>query len=446
MSKNLTSATEHHDQLIDKVKKEVSLGRIMGPFKQLPLANLHISPIGLVPKADGGWRMITHLSYPKSKGVNHFIDSSACTVHYSSFDNVIDMISRLGKGALLGKLDIKSAFRLVPVYPGDFDLLGFCIDGLFFFDKCLPMGCSISCKIWETFATFLHWLTETKAGLSTLDHYLDDFIFAGEKNSEDCKKLMDRFRSLCYEIDIPLADDKTIGPVTTLTFLGIEINTMEMLMKIPQDKIEELLNIIQSFLNRKKLLKRELESLVGMLNFFGKAVRFSRAFSRRFYDAMSSVPEPHHHIRISSELREDLNMWHTFLRKFNGISYFPASEWVTSSVLQLYTDSAGSVGLGCGAYLHGKWVFYEWPIHWRESDYLRDLTFLELIPVLRAVCLWGNELANKKVVFNIDNLALVSVVNKQTSKSKRVMRLVRPFVLKLMEFNCIFKACHKLYC
>ena len=161
---------------------------------------------------------------------------------------------------------------------------------------------------------------------------------------------------------------------------------------------------------------------------------------------MSSVPEPHHHIRISSELREDLNMWHTFLRKFNGISYFPASEWVTSSVLQLYTDSAGSVGLGCGAYLHGKWVFHEWPIHWRESDYLRDLTFLELIPVLLAVCLWGNELANKKVVFYIDNLALVSVVNKQTSKSRRVMKLVRPLVLKLMEFNCIFKACHKLYC
>ena len=80
------------------------------------------------------------------------------------------MIFKLGKGALLGKMDIKSAFRLVPVNPADFDLLGFAIDGQFYIDKCLPMGCSISCKIWETFATFLHWLTESKSGINTLDH------------------------------------------------------------------------------------------------------------------------------------------------------------------------------------------------------------------------------------------------------------------------------------
>ena len=71
---------------------------------------------------------------------------------------------------------LKIAFMLIPVYPGDFDLLGFSIDGLFYIDKCLPMGCSISCKIWETFATSLHWLTSFKSGINTFDHYLDDFI------------------------------------------------------------------------------------------------------------------------------------------------------------------------------------------------------------------------------------------------------------------------------
>lgn len=52
-------------------------------------------------------------------------------------------ISKLGKGAL----DIKSAFRLVPVNPADFDLLGFSINALYYVEKCLPTGCSISCKI-----------------------------------------------------------------------------------------------------------------------------------------------------------------------------------------------------------------------------------------------------------------------------------------------------------
>jgi hypothetical protein len=56
----------HHDQFNDKVKQKVSMGRIMGIFKQLPLGNLHISPIGLIHKAEGGWRLITQLYYPNS--------------------------------------------------------------------------------------------------------------------------------------------------------------------------------------------------------------------------------------------------------------------------------------------------------------------------------------------------------------------------------------------
>lgn len=92
-SKNLKSATEHHDHLMDKINKEIKLGRIMGPFDQLPISNLHISPVGIVLKSDGGWRMITHLSYPSDRGINDFIDPDLCTVQYASFDGVVDMIA-----------------------------------------------------------------------------------------------------------------------------------------------------------------------------------------------------------------------------------------------------------------------------------------------------------------------------------------------------------------
>ena len=116
---------EHHYELVEKVNKEIKLGRIMGPLNRLPLANIHLSPVGLVPKSDGGWRMITHLSYPKSSGINSFIDPDLCAVHYASFDGVIDMIAKFGLGAFLAKMDIKSAFWLVPIYPGDFNFFRF---------------------------------------------------------------------------------------------------------------------------------------------------------------------------------------------------------------------------------------------------------------------------------------------------------------------------------
>ena len=67
------------------------------------------------------------------------------------------------------------------------------------------------------------------------------------------------------------------------------------------------------------------------------------------------------------------------------------------------------------------------------------MTALELIPVILALCLWGTKLANKKVLFHIDNYALVTIINKPTFKSKRVMFLLRPFILKYMLNNFFSK-------
>jgi hypothetical protein len=74
----------------------------------------------------------------------------------------VSIVKNLGKGALIGKKDIQSAFKLLPIYPGDFDLLGFKIGSNYYIDKCLPMGCSISCSTFEHFSTFIH--TKSRVG------------------------------------------------------------------------------------------------------------------------------------------------------------------------------------------------------------------------------------------------------------------------------------------
>lgn len=72
----------------------------------------------------------------------------------------------------------KSSFKLLHKNPKDFDLLGIKIEK-FYIDNCLPIGCSVSCKVFEEFATFLQCVIKQKTCLSTIDHYLDDVIFAG---------------------------------------------------------------------------------------------------------------------------------------------------------------------------------------------------------------------------------------------------------------------------
>ena len=45
-------------------------------------------------------------------------------MHYSGLDEAIAMISRLGKGTLIAKIDLKNAYRIIPVHPDDRPLLG----------------------------------------------------------------------------------------------------------------------------------------------------------------------------------------------------------------------------------------------------------------------------------------------------------------------------------
>ena len=49
-SHNLVSANQYPDILQTKISKEVDEGRMVGPFLQPPMPNIHVSPIGLVPK------------------------------------------------------------------------------------------------------------------------------------------------------------------------------------------------------------------------------------------------------------------------------------------------------------------------------------------------------------------------------------------------------------
>lgn len=80
------------------------------------------------------------------------------SLQYATINHAIRHIKTLGRGCWLAKTDIKSAFRIIPVNPTDFHLLRIRWRGMFYYDKCLPMGCRMSCSIFESFSTALEWV------------------------------------------------------------------------------------------------------------------------------------------------------------------------------------------------------------------------------------------------------------------------------------------------
>lgn len=75
-------------------------------------------------------------------------------------------------------------------------------------------------------------------------------------------------------------------------------------------------------------------------------------------------------------------------------------------------------------------------------DVICDMTFLELFPVYVSLLLRHPLLSNKHILYHIDNMAVVQVLNTLTSKSTRVMNIVRKLVLLTLQHNITIKAQH----
>ena len=130
----------------------------------------------------------------------------------------------LGKGALLAKLDVKSAYRLLPVHPLDRPLLGIEWEGSLFVDGMLPFGLRSAPKIFSAVADALEWILR-KQGVQFIDHYLDDYIMYGPPDSKLCEEQLQLTLRTCERLGVPLAIEKLEGPTDCLTFLGIEVDT-----------------------------------------------------------------------------------------------------------------------------------------------------------------------------------------------------------------------------
>lgn len=113
----MVSATQHQSHLWENLQNEIQLGRILGPLKHPLFSKFHCSQVCDFPKKQGRgvwvWRMITNLSAPAGRSVNDFIDPKACSVNYKSSDKALQMTQHLGPNALLRKMDISNAYRLL---------------------------------------------------------------------------------------------------------------------------------------------------------------------------------------------------------------------------------------------------------------------------------------------------------------------------------------------
>ena len=194
--------------------------------------------------------------------MNDGITPQLCSVSYSSVDDAVQAVGRLGKGALLAKFDLENAYRLVPVHPVDRLLLGMKWEGDVYIDGALPFGLRSAPKLFTAIADALLWIMGSH-GVQEGIHYLDDFLVLGPAGSDMCGRALVTSLDICRELGVTVAPQKTEGPVTSLSFLGILLDTERMELRLPNDKLIRLRALIQEWKGRRACRKRQLLSSLG---------------------------------------------------------------------------------------------------------------------------------------------------------------------------------------
>lgn len=192
---NMPSATQCVQKIDEFFTAECAEGRILYPFHRSFVPMVHINRLGAVPKSTWGkYRLIVDLSFPEGHSPNNGIRDTLCSLSYTSVEEAAQSVLCLGRGALMAKMDIRSAHRNVPVHPDDRWLLGMMWRDSVFIDTVLPFGLRSTLKIFNSLADNLEWVVHHD-GVRDMYHYLDDFMVLGAPQSTECE---DSLRKLLH--------------------------------------------------------------------------------------------------------------------------------------------------------------------------------------------------------------------------------------------------------
>ena len=431
---NMRSAGEHPEVVRDYIAKECSLGRLLGPFDPQALPGVHTSRFGIIPKGNSGnWRLILDLSAPEGFSVNDGIEPGLCSLSYVSVDDAAKEILRMGRGTRLAKVDIKSAYRIVPVHSEDRALLGMLWDGALYVDSVLPFGLRSAPKIFTAIADALEWRVKEE-GVEVIFHYLDDFLIVAPPDSSVCEENLYKLRALFDKLHIPIAEEKLEGPTTRLTFLGIEIDTTALVLRLPREKLRDLKLLVEEWLGKKFSLVKDLQSLVGKLQHASKVVHPGRTFLRRMFDLLKGIPRKQQFVRLNVSFRSDLMWWHSFLESWNGVSMMRSQGAEPDH--HLISDASGR--FGCGAFWDCQWLQYQWP----DGLESWSIAVKELVPIVMACALWGRKWQGSSILIHCDNEAVVSVVNAGCARETNLMHLLRCIFFVAAQFELTLTAAH----
>ena len=359
------------------------------------------------------------------------MDNTCYTFKYSNVETVCQFLNPYD---YLCVIDISNAYRSVNIYPSHvyFQACTWILQGQpkVYLDHCLSFGLKSAPFIFTKMGDFIVKCLGFN-NVTRMVNYIDDFLICAP-TEEACQFFMNKFLVELHRFGFSCNKDKIKYPDTKVVYLGIEIDTVNMNLSLPTDKLDNVRDMIKLFATKKVATKLELQRLAGNLSHCSTVIRAGKTFNRRVINIIKYFPLNRRNITLSCEFFADLSWWSAFAKMFNGTGKIIKCDRID---IVIYTDASG---LGFGGYVEAPYDYFFgiWsnsiciPCKHSEQGPTFDnvsasISQKELWPILISCKRLATTLRGKNFLIYTDNQSVQSMINSGKSKDIHAMSMLR---------------------
>ena len=399
-------ASEEERDLIDQevlsLQQKHAIHKVLEPNGHEP--SQFISPLFTVPKKGGGHRPVVNL-----KDLNQFVE-----YQHFKMEGVPMLKDLLRPNDFLTKIDLKDAYLTVPIWIHHQKFLRFIWRDTLWEFACLPFGLASAPR---TFSKLLKPVVAQlrKMGIRLIN-YLDDMLIMAASRDlaiEHTTIAVNLLSSLGFVLN---EGKSVLVPTQELEFLGFLVNSVEMSLYLPRDKVKSIKRECQSMINNPSVSIRTLSRLLGKLSSSIQAV-FPAPLHYRFLlmaktMALKKTQSYESILFLNQAAQEELLWWRDHLAAWNGRSLLRKKD-----DLLIETDASN---LGWGACCSGVRTGGLWS----HQERLQHINCLELMAGGFAIKSFFKNRASIQVKLLMDNITAIAYINRMGDSSPVLASLV----------------------
>ena len=326
------------------------------------------------------------------------------------------------------KIDIARAFRNVRLDPADVMKLGICHEGENYINKSLAFGAVHGTAIFQRITDAIRNILRSEG--IVIWNYIDDLFACVEEDKAEY--VFRRMYELIEQLGLPINPDKVVPPTTVMTCMGIRVDAYHKTISLTKEKLHELQLLCDEFVNKNRVSRWTLQSLLGKLLHMAKVLAPARAFLNRMLWYLRAQKDPL--INLGEQFRRDLHWFRKLLSSYHQPPTFKIIN--DNDKLHVFVD-ASLQGLGA---VWGNEGYAELiPEYVRHG---RSIVHFEMYNVYVAVSHWGSIWRNRNIYIHSDNMAVVHILNTMRTNDEFLGVCIRNVLFLAAKYNLHLSAGH----